>query len=542
MAQANPHEERLKELEANICESFAWWPDNAIELQSIPTEVFIEFLISYGLEGFLSSTVGHGGELASSCMSKEVLEELSIFRLRKVPEEHRTHVIAKLGKEFGLRADEQQAVFEGIEKSKRNLEKRRKVVFALRRSLFGEGPLNAVTVKAAFDQMYPGNPMFAGEIDVVATATALYWRLPVQDSVRADEGRSEEQASTARQFIEKLTSFNTSNFRQFPAFHAYDSRKAERSLLNSVTAFSGLSRIEVCNLINRSVWIESTTDIRLYIIHDTWGHVWQGDFSNLPQLYESVHFCMTPLSRIFPCMVGDRVVTKSDLFENCGTEGLVPDLDMIRWTLLQRLQDCAHLLVTPITAELMADIAEFKFCLDAAIATPPVKPLPSSSIFDYRAAKMDFGWVSPLFFVQKYCRSVRAGLMELLVQSDGATCNFDAVLIPSSGQSGFPIDGLSLARLTAGEGKESLIEQLFIQVTRIFSTVNKLLQVKDAAQIERVSAMCPLLIISMARVFARRPDVHFWHLDRYIGCSIPVLIACAINIEKSLIERIGQNE
>jgi hypothetical protein len=524
MARDNPHKERLRELEAELGRCMGRQMRTDVPLTTIPTNVFVEFLVAYGLEDSLSLTVGEGDELASSCLDAEQLSELSAFRLRQVGLEVRTKTLSSMAAVYGLREDEFALVLYAIDQAKVKLNRRRAVVSALRRSLFIDNEFTDRTAKRAFDRMYPNNPLKEGEVGVVLTATALYWRLRPKDMLDKTD-RSPTEIEEAKRFIERLTGFRTANFRQFPAFHGYDVRNSDARLIDSVCALSGLDYVEVCDMIKRSVWIEATADIRLYIIHDTWGHVWQGDFSCLEEFYEAAHFAFIPLTKVLPCKIGGRIIARQDLV---GGSELVPncvDERLLEWVLGERLRELAHLIVTPIMAELMADIAEYKFCVDAELSSPPIAPLPSSSLFGYHPAKMDFGWVSPYFFGGKFCAALRDGVVELMGEEKARA------FITSSH---LPLDGLSIDRLKSTSECHSSLEQLFIQLIRIFASVNECYGKRDQACRENISGIGALFMITMARIFCLNPGRQFWQMDVHVAESIPTLVQWAVTTEASL--------
>jgi hypothetical protein len=524
MAKKNPHQDRLMELEREIEEAMATRQRTGVPLKEIPSEVFVEFLVAYGLEQSLELTVGRGPELASSCLTPEQLSELSAFRLRNIDTAVRSNVINLMASRFGLREDEVAAIHLKIRHARLKLDTRRSVVSALRQTLFGEQIPDHASAKRAFDRMYPGNPLREHEVGIVLTATALYWRLPPAKAL-ADSRRSTEDLELATQFIERLTGFRTSNFRQFPAFHGYDVRQSDPSLIDAVSKLVSLDYVDACDMIKRSVWIEATADIRLYIIHDTWGHVWQGDFSSLGELYDAAHFAFVPFTRTLPKKVAGRMITKADLLGGGSSKDPSVDDNLLSWMLRHRIHQLCHLVVTPITAELMADIAEYKFCIDGALSNPPIATLPSSSLFGYHPAKMDFGWISPYFFGGKFCDAMKMGLIELKGKEDAlsfvASC-------------GLPLDGLSLERLNTYPEQYSVWEHLLVQVIRIFATVNHCYGKQDQGCRHDLSSNGALLMMAMARIFCSDPRRLFWSLDRHVAESIPSLIRLALELEQPI--------
>ncbi|MEM6278261.1 MAG: hypothetical protein AAF733_02205, partial [Verrucomicrobiota bacterium] len=354
--------------------------------------VLATFLKAYRLEALYPDTVGPMEETATTIP----LVTLPKFHARRFDETKRARVYDALVKEFGASELCQREIERAYADSAHRLAKRRVLVDAVRARVLEEDgtPRSRSELKAVFDLWFPENPLRETEVEMVITRTCLYWCIPAKEDI---EPRDSEEEAEAVEAWRKLTGrFAFQYFSHFPTFSSFDARDANPELVSSLASELGWSEADIIDGLNNTTTIERTRVIEKYLIHDTWGHMWQGDLTRLRQLYDIMESLKTPVDANEHLTLPDgNVLSMLDLLYLNMRGEIRYDETLATRYMDQWIRLRIQALLAPIVAELCADCVEYKYKID----NPKERELlPSSSIFEENPAKLDFAWVDLGYF------------------------------------------------------------------------------------------------------------------------------------------------
>ncbi|MEM1441285.1 MAG: hypothetical protein AAGF67_03015 [Verrucomicrobiota bacterium] len=399
MGSEHEHSARLFESEKALAKQLRHELQEKLPATPDPA-IFATFLKAYRLEALYPDTVGPIEETVTTIP----LVTLPKFHARRFDEEKRAQVYKTLVKEFGASELCQREIERAYQDSVRRLAKRRELVDVVRaRVLQDDGtPRSRAELKAVFDLWFPENPLRETEVEMVITRTCLYWCIPAEEDI---EPRDSEEEAEAVEAWRKLTGrFAFQYFSHFPTFSSFDARDANPELVTSLAAELEWSRADIIDGLNNTTTIERTRVIEKYLIHDTWGHMWQGDLTLLRQLYDIMESLKTPVDANEHLTLPDgNVLSMLDLLYLNMRGEIRYDETLATRYMDQWIRLRIQALLAPIVAELCADCVEYKYKID----NPAERELlPSSSIFEENPAKLDFAWVDLGYFVRSLRRTI----------------------------------------------------------------------------------------------------------------------------------------
>lgn len=540
MGGGHEHSARLFESEAELSGRLRHELRPELGTESDP-EILASFVKAYRLEALYPDTVGPIGETGTTIP----LVTLPKFRARRLDPEKREVVYRKLLDRFGISAICRRRIEEDFHLAAQKLARRRELVDAVRRRVLGENgaPRSRAEIKAVFDQWFPENPLRETEVEMVITRTCLYWCIPAKEDIEPRESREEAEAVEAWR---KLTGrFAFQYFSHFPTFSSFDARDASPALVASFAAELGWTEADVIDGLNSTTTIERTREIEKYLIHDTWGHMWQGDLTRLRQLYDTMESLKSPVDANEHLTLPDgNVVSMLDLLYLNMRGEIRYDEELATRYMDQWIRLRIQALLAPIVAELTADCVEYKFKID----NPAERELlPSSSVFEENPAKLDFAWVDLGYFVRNLRRiiatytkdeALRVNLIEriclllknkyprqyrkvrchddLRTQVEEIVSRFLGVFVERQDLhlNQEILDGVTETSSMPGVNSFFL---LFTNFLRIQFTLNHLVQ--DVMEEERpeLAELFNVLILFIVGHFENDPLHHFWNLDETLG-------------------------
>jgi len=539
------HEQKavLRGLEAQLTETLAL--PLAVDLPTKPQRQVVRTLVeSYALARLYPDTVGPIEEVRST------IELLTLPRFKT--EQFEPGQLDALCAAMQITPDERAQIDAVVVDAEGRLARRRACMDVIR-GWFGD--LGRSEVKTLFDRYFPDNPFVAEQIDVVLTRTCIYWCVPSKKDFEAAphvKSMSEPAREAALAYLKRMRRFAFQYFSHFPTFSSFDARDADPSLIDDLCNALDIERSVAVDLLNTTATIETTSEIEKYLIHDTWGHTWQADLSELRHLYDHMESLLTPIDATDHLQLGDNVVTLLDvLYLNLRGELLYDEALATRYAdewLRQRLSG----LLAPIVAELTADIIEYKFHLDNEGAE---ELLPSSSLFDFNPAKLDFAWVDFGYFIRslrrttdRYAKSeaLRDNLVERIAlllklkypRQYKAVADKEAI----RQQVGERVDqfmrlvqerkaqhlNTDLAIGSDENGRPDIngFFEIYTNLLRVQCTLNRL--IKDVLETERRDLLryFSVLHIFIVRHYQQAPLQHFWNLDETLAAyAMPMLEA-----------------
>ncbi|MDF2375087.1 MAG: hypothetical protein P1U81_02525 [Verrucomicrobiales bacterium] len=503
--------------------------------------ILASFLKAYRLEAIYPDTVGPMEETASTIP----LLTLPKFQARRIDAAKREEVYEKLAREFGVSEICRKKIDEDFSNSMQRLRRRRHLVDAVRRRVLDENgaPRPRPEIKAVFDEWFPDNPLRETEVEMVITRTCLYWCIPAKADV---EPRDSEEETKAVEAWRKLTGrFAFQYFSHFPTFSSFDARDASPALVASLVAELGWSESDIIDGLNSTTTIERTREIEKYLIHDTWGHMWQGDLTRLRQLYDTMESLKSPVDANEHLTLPDgNVLSMLDLMYLNMRGQIRYDEELATRYMDQWIRLRIQALLAPIVAELTADCVEYKFKID----NPKERSLlPSSSIFEENPAKLDFAWVDLGYFVRSLRRTIAAytkdeALKESLIdriclllknkyprQYRKVPCHDDLRVQVEATVSRFLADFLERQDLHLNqEILNGVTEQspmpavnsfflLFTNFLRVQFTLNHLVQREMEERRPELGKLFNVLILFIVIHFEKDPLHRFWDLDETLG-------------------------
>jgi len=506
--------------------------------EALDREVLARFLTAYRLEELYPDTVGEVEEIVSSIP----LVTLPMFRVRRLDPDVRSRTAKALAEAWKLTAAQSEKIEEAVKVARERLTWRRRLVDEVRLLLAGPngGLKDRAEIKAVFDQYFPGNPLFPSEIDVVVARTCLYWCLPKAEEIeqRATEG----ETSAVTEWLAYTGRFAFQYFNHFPTFSSFDARDADTHLSALIADRLGESQTDIMFGLNGTTTIERTADIEKYLIHDTWGHMWQGDLTDLGRLYDTMESLKCPVEAGDHVVLPDgNVVTMLDLCYLTGHRAIRYDIHLANRYVNAWLRRRLDALLAPIVAELTADCVEYKFRLHREQGDL----LPSSSMFAHEAAKLDFAWVDLGYFVRSLRRTNAAylkdeALMESLVSRVALLLSHRYPRQYSRGQEEHNLLGeiglhleiffeqlesklkreLNLDETKSAEEspqEPNAILLLFTNLLRIQATLNHLIGEVMGESEPELAELFDVLVIFIARQYESDPTQRFWDLDEVLG-------------------------
>ena len=117
--------------------------------------------------------------------------------------------------------------------------------------------------------------------------------------------------------------------------------------------------------LDRSMMLETGGDIDKYLIHDSWGHIWQGYLSDLTEHYDRLATMQFPINADYHvALPDDNIVCLADCLYLHQDGSVSYDESLARDYIHAVINERMSALLTPICAELCADIIEYSFHAD----------------------------------------------------------------------------------------------------------------------------------------------------------------------------------
>jgi hypothetical protein len=256
---------------------------------------------------------------------------------------------------------------------------------------------------ALFRALYPQAPVAAEEVDVVATGTMLFFCLPLDEAKTTlttprFAALSPREQAPLLSFLADMRRFTQERFAHFPAFGYVDGGRIEPVLIRALARRSGLGDADVLRALPGLVTILPVTEIEKFLVHDVWGHGWQASMLRFDDLYAEIARFAVPLD------LGEAAsaspaggLSFAECFTGQGTS-LELDADLFRQFVHGEVCERLPVALSAVLAEIMADVAEFKFLAENPQARGR---LPTSSRLPLFPAKLDLTFQDiPFYFSQ----------------------------------------------------------------------------------------------------------------------------------------------
>ena len=299
-------------------------------------------------------------------LSDETTEKLNRkLSVRTAPLQHRHKIMLSLQSRFNLKAD--------------NLE------------------LDA-DVLHLFQHLYPGAPFAVGEVKLIKTCSALYFCLPAEikeaTSIKQNQKSSTDTDKTNRNQDDKTvgykdflrTMWQVEPFAHFPVFGTFNAENLDLNFREQIAQDTKLSVQLITTTLTRMVGVLPLEELDKYLIHDTWGHQWQESLLDFEELYTELSLFNRPLCLTESASALGEESEFGDAFLKTASGKIYLDSEKLTEFIDAELYERSIISFTPILAEMLADVVEYKF-----LKLHPEKAhlMPSSSLLKEYPSKLD---------------------------------------------------------------------------------------------------------------------------------------------------------
>ena len=383
----------------------------------------------------------------------------------------------------------------------------------------------AALEQAAFDLLtdfYGDTGLKPTDVSLVRTGLSLFFFVEAHEAGLA--------------FIERALAWKHSQFRHFPVFGAFVGEDVDLTLREKWSESSGLSMEVVATVLSEMVTIFKRHEVEKYLVHDVWGHQWQSlllpfeeDFAAM-----SKSLRLPALDIAFEGLNGQLFTLGAAMHNALDTlagGGTIPEDHFDSWihaVAAERIRRS----VTGMTAELLADICEYKF----KINHPSIAHLmPSSSAFDDRPTKLDLSFMDLEFFFPVGLRAFQRldsgpkAIEWLIARVQSAFPKAAAEQVETAVRAlEARVDTLNGGMLapklqsdeTSGGVTTNLYTRTALNMVGLHATllhVYDRLHEADRTYPAPLGDFRDLLALSAGAYYQLDPAHHFWHLDEFIG-------------------------
>ena len=285
--------------------------------------------------------------------------------------------------------------------------------------------------------------------------------------------------------------------------------------------------------------LETGGDIDKYLIHDSWGHIWQGYLSDLTALYDRLATKQPPINADYHvALPDDNIVCLADCLYLRRDGSVDYDESLAVDYIHAVIQERVTALLSPICAELCADIIEYSFHADYQGTDIT---LPSSSLFKHRAAKLDFAWADMQYFAKALARPIRQYqrddnlriamvqrlclLLRLKYANNSAAIADENLFVPSIASSASSSIALYVFRkphlktdfttaVSDGSASTTTFARMFANLLRIQFAINECYEQHLAKGDLKQHHLIHFFIV---HYFQQNPAAHFWSLDEQLA-------------------------
>ena len=403
-------------------------------------------------------------------------------------------------------------------------------------NLVSDNPKLDADILQLFRYVYPGAPFEVGEVRLVKTSSALYFCLPTEPTEQAQEAKqnaenspSEHPKSDYEKFLRKI--WEVEPFAHFPVFGTFNAEDLDLILRQGIVADTELPLELITSTLTRMIGVLPLAELDKYLIHDTWGHQWQESLLDFEEPYTALTLFQRPLSLTETASVFGKQTSFADTFFKTESGSVELDPVKLQQFIDAELYEREIIAFTPILAELLADVVEYKFL---ELYPEQEHLLPSSSLLKAFPSKLDltladlhtcFVHASEVF--QNWITSastqqdLHAEICEKLDIPNDALKHKELSEVLSTAVE------LCKAQLHAFYQPEWAWEQTedgFLKPNAFSLAALNFLRIhtalihtyEDLSKIETPYGFKDILVLSMGTFFERNPQQNIWELDSFL--------------------------
>jgi hypothetical protein len=260
-------------------------------------------------------------------------------------------------------------------------------------------------ILARFQTLFGLIPIPLEAIDCIYTDMQIYFCLDIPKL---------EANPSLQGFLATLGQFSFAQFQRFPIFGACDPKNVDAAWCDRLSQSLCLSKSEILRTLSRSIAIIPTAKAEAFLLHDIWGHHWQGLLTSFEADYGILASCNEPLRAGETAYTVEGPLSCGELFEVVdGTVRLEEERSRLFFhaEVRQRL----GLLFTHLLGELLADVAEFKFIWEHPQSADQ---LLSSSLFKSEPTKLDLSLADVDFLFLRVLRPLLDMQLSVTAETD----------------------------------------------------------------------------------------------------------------------------
>ena len=403
-------------------------------------------------------------------------------------------------------------------------------------NLVSDNPKLDADILQLFRYLYPGAPFEVGDVKFVKTSSALYFCLPTEPAEKTQASKQNAENSTSKhsksdyeKFLRKI--WEVEPFAHFPVFGTFNAEDLDLTLRQEIATDAELPVELITSTLTRMIGVLPLAELDKYLIHDTWGHQWQESLLDFEVPYTALTLFQRPLSLTETAFVHGKQIAFADPFVKTEAGTIELDADKLQQFIDAELYERAIIAFTPILAELLADVVEYKFL---ELHPEQEHLLPSSSLLKAFPSKLDLTLVD-----LRTCFVHASEVFQNWVTSASTQKQLHAEIcekldIPNDASKHQELSEvlnraveLCKAQLHAFYQSEWTWERTEDDCLKLnafsFAALNflrihaALIQTyEDLSEIETVCGFKDILVLAMGIYFERNPQQHIWELDSFL--------------------------
>ena len=403
-------------------------------------------------------------------------------------------------------------------------------------NLVSDNPKLDADILQLFRSLYPGAPFEADEVKLVKTSSALYFCLPTEPVEKAQKSQQGEENNTSQhpqsyyeKFLRKI--WEVEPFAHFPVFGTFNAENLDLTFRQKIAADTALSLELVTSTLTRMVGILPLEELDKYLIHDTWGHQWQESLLDFEEPYTALTLFKRPLSLTETASVMGEQTSFADTFVKTEAGTIELDPAKLQQFIDAELYERAIIAFTPILAEMLADVVEYKFL---ELHREQEHLLPSSSLLKAFPSKLDLtlvdlrtcfvhasevfqNWVTSASTQHQLHKEICEKLdipNDVSKHKELSEVLNTAVELCKAQLHTFYESEWAWEKTKDGSLKLNAFSFAALNFLRIHTA---LIQVyKDLSEVETAYGFKDILVLAMGTFFERNPQQNIWQLDSFL--------------------------
>lgn len=396
-----------------------------------------------------------------------------------------------------------------------------------------------------FDAIYPSVGIMPSEVELIVTGTMIFFCLPfAKDELTTERFHrlSTAEQQPIRDFLSRVNRFSQWQFAHFPVFGFRRGQDLDASLLQQIADRCELAPEVVASEISTLTAVIPLDELDKYVVHDIWGHSWQACMLGFDDHYERLASYADPL-RLDEFAVesrGANTINFQDCFVGDG-DSLVLDESLFRRFADLEVAERLPIAMTPVLAEVLADVAEFKL-----LDTGRTGDMSSSSALHRFPAKLDLTMRDVTFYFRQATkifrlwaeRDDRRGMTVDQLMNRGATQKAAHAAVERAAAIWRELEDDWLSpkmrhQEADGQLHVNVVSRLalnFLAIHRETLDVYRRIGQMPVGELP-LKSLRDLMLIAVAVFFEESPSLNLWRVDEFLSLRIEPL--CEDLVEQS---------